>query len=134
MRCHCKLNFLLQEIGSWLSYPLEVCANTLIVNDCGLLIGKPPHVPLYYSWTDVWSHLSAAGQLYRGLWNFGRTYSGPTRVTSDGRLEPVGFVFGPVHGPDNCEGENCKNLKPSASLLRLIFFMWKPQLDGKEKS
>ncbi|KFM68378.1 Mitochondrial carrier-like protein, partial [Stegodyphus mimosarum] len=64
-------------LASALFYPFVVVSNVVIVNDCGLKAGLPNNMPIYSSWTDCWSHLSAIGQLKRGSSILWRYYSGP---------------------------------------------------------
>ncbi|XP_054714268.1 mitochondrial carrier homolog 2-like [Uloborus diversus] len=64
-------------IASTLFYPFIVTSNVIIVNNCGLKAGIPPNMPIYSSWSDCWSHLSAIGQLKRGSSILWRYYSGP---------------------------------------------------------
>nr|CAD7441327.1 unnamed protein product [Timema bartmani] len=56
--------------------------------DRGLLAGSPPHMALYESWTDCWSHLSRTNQLKRGSSMLWRYYTGP-QVVIQGRAMPV---------------------------------------------
>nr|CAD7571127.1 unnamed protein product [Timema californicum] len=53
-----------------------------------LLAGRPPHMALYESWTDCWSHLSRTNQLKRGSSMLWRYYTGP-QVVIQGRAMPV---------------------------------------------
>lgn len=64
-------------LASALFYPFAVVSNVVIVNDCGLVAGRPPNMPIYSNWRDCWSHLSAIGQLKRGSSILWRYYNGP---------------------------------------------------------
>lgn len=67
-------------LTSALLYPFVVVSNVLAVNNCGLAAGLPPNMPIYISWTDCWSHLSAIGQLKRGSSILWRYYQGPLKL------------------------------------------------------
>nr|CAD7395344.1 unnamed protein product [Timema poppensis] len=74
--------------ASAITYPFHVVANCMIVNNTKLLAGSPPHMALYESWTDCWSHLSRTNQLKRGSSMLWRYYTGP-QVVIQGRAMPV---------------------------------------------
>ncbi|KAJ9574673.1 hypothetical protein L9F63_008205, partial [Diploptera punctata] len=60
-----------------ITYPFQVVSNCMAVTDSGLIAGKPPHMPIYTTWTDCWSHLSRTNQLKRGSSLLFRYYTGP---------------------------------------------------------
>ena len=88
-------------IASSFSYPFQVVANTMIVNNTGLAIGQPPYTRIYENWLDAYATLKAEKQIKRGSSLVGRAYTGPT-IMVDGRVRPHGFKFGPVHTPGTC--------------------------------
>jgi carrier protein len=70
-----------QMIVGSITYPFTVVSNCMAVNNCGLSGGLPPHMPIYNSWTDCYSHLKRIGQHNRGGSIFFRYYAkGPTAV------------------------------------------------------
>lgn len=85
-------------IASSFSYPFQVVANTVIVNNSGLAIGSPPHTRHFHNWVEAYRALKYEKQLKRGSSLVGRAYTGPTYLV-DGRSRPCGFYFGPVHHP-----------------------------------
>ncbi|CAG7831881.1 unnamed protein product [Allacma fusca] len=105
-------------VAFWLAHPMEVVTNTLVVNNCGLAIGTAPHTEYYPNWISIFHHLYANGQLFRGVRNFGRVYSGPA-VSNNGVTTPAGFHFGPVHSPLPPQ-LNTDPCKPSEQILQLI--------------
>ncbi|GBM29339.1 Mitochondrial carrier 2 [Araneus ventricosus] len=64
-------------LASAFFYPFQVVTHVMIVNNCGLKAGLPGNMPIYASWLDCWSHLSAIGQLKRGSSLLWRYYNGP---------------------------------------------------------
>ncbi|XP_012257319.2 mitochondrial carrier homolog 2-like isoform X2 [Athalia rosae] len=64
-------------LASAVTYPFLVVSHCMAVNDCGLVAGLPPQMPIYESWTHCWSHLSANNQLKRGSSVLWRYYTGP---------------------------------------------------------
>ncbi|XP_043248440.1 mitochondrial carrier homolog 2-like [Colletes gigas] len=63
-----------------ITYPFLVVSHCMAVNNCGLAAGLPPHMPIYNSWQDCWSHLSATNQLTRGNSLLWRYYRGPSVI------------------------------------------------------
>lgn len=62
-----------QFVASTVTYPFLVVSHCMAVNDCGLIAGLPPHMPIYKNWLYCWSHLSTHDQLKRGsslLWRY----------------------------------------------------------------
>lgn len=66
------------------TYPFILVSKVMCVNNSGLAAGMPPHMPIYTSWTDCWSHLKAQNQLKRGSSLLWRYYSGPC-ILKDGK-------------------------------------------------
>lgn len=64
-------------LASAITYPFLVVSHCMAVNDCGLVAGLPPQMPIYQSWVHCWSHLSANNQLKRGSSVLWRYYTGP---------------------------------------------------------
>ena len=55
------------------SYPLHLMSTVMATNDCRLVVGAPPRLPVFRRWTDCYSHLRASHSLYRGSsWLFPR--------------------------------------------------------------
>ena len=48
------------------SYPFTLMSNVVAANNTGLMIGQPPHTPVFDSWRDSYRHLKSIGALYRG--------------------------------------------------------------------
>ncbi|CAG0913412.1 unnamed protein product [Notodromas monacha] len=73
--------YITSMVCSSVMYPFTIVSNCMAVNDCGLVGGVPPHMPLYADWTQCYSHLRSIGQLNRGGSLGGRYYvSGPTAI------------------------------------------------------
>ena len=75
-------------IAATITYPFLVVSHCMAVNDCGLIAGLPPQMPIYNSWLDCWSHLSATNQLKRGNSLLWRYYTGP-QVVINGNPIPI---------------------------------------------
>lgn len=75
-------------IAGTITYPFQVVSNCMAVNNSGLIAGMPPHMPVYTSWTNCWSHLSHTNQLKRGSSLLIRYYTGP-HVVTQGRFVKV---------------------------------------------
>ncbi|KAL1117032.1 hypothetical protein AAG570_004360 [Ranatra chinensis] len=63
----------IQYTTSALTYPFIVVTSCMAVNNCGLVGGMPPQMPIYSGWSDCWRDLSRKGQLNRGstlLWRY----------------------------------------------------------------
>lgn len=67
-------------VASAVTYPFQLVSTCMAVSGSGLLAGKPPHMPVYTSWTDCWSHLSRTNQIKRGSSLIWRYYTGPQIV------------------------------------------------------
>lgn len=57
---------LLGYIPGTYAYPFTLMTNLMIVNNTGLMAGRPPRVPIYDGWMDSCRHLRSTGQLFRG--------------------------------------------------------------------
>ncbi|XP_076225695.1 mitochondrial carrier homolog 2 isoform X2 [Nomia melanderi] len=66
----------IRVIATTVTYPYLVVSHSMAVNNCGLVAGLPPHMPIYTGWLDCWSHLSATKQLQRGQSLIWRYYAG----------------------------------------------------------
>ncbi|XP_074662485.1 mitochondrial carrier homolog 2-like [Tubulanus polymorphus] len=75
------------------TYPFQLVANVMSVNNSGLAAGTPPHMPNYTSWQDCWAHLSRMGELKRGSSLFMRYYRGPVIIRQDGQRVPAKDIF-----------------------------------------
>ncbi|XP_053971517.1 mitochondrial carrier homolog 2-like [Hylaeus volcanicus] len=75
-------------IATTITYPFLVVSHCMAVNDCGLVAGLPPHMPIWNSWLECWAHLSAANQLKRGNSLLWRYYTGPS-VIINGIMTPL---------------------------------------------
>lgn len=75
-------------IATTITYPFLVVSHCMAVNNCGLIAGLPPQMPIYNSWLDCWSHLSATNQLKRGNSLLWRYYTGP-QVIINGKPIPI---------------------------------------------
>ncbi|XP_051163277.1 mitochondrial carrier homolog 2-like [Leptopilina boulardi] len=75
-------------LAATVAYPFIVVSNCMAVNDCGLVAGMPPQMPIYGNWLDCWSHLSATNQLKRGSSLLWRYYTGPITVLN-GKPFPI---------------------------------------------
>lgn len=67
-------------LASTITYPFIVVSHCMAVNDCGLVAGVPPQMPIYGNWLDCWAHLSATNQLKRGSSLLWRYYTGPATL------------------------------------------------------
>ncbi|XP_067002548.1 mitochondrial carrier homolog 2 [Anabrus simplex] len=67
-------------VASAVTYPFQLVSTCMAVTNSGLVAGKPPHMPIYSSWTDCWSHLSRTNQIKRGSSLIWRYYVGPQIV------------------------------------------------------
>ncbi|XP_020298045.1 mitochondrial carrier homolog 2-like isoform X1 [Pseudomyrmex gracilis] len=70
------------------TYPFLVVSHCMAVNNCGLMAGLPPHMPVYKNWVHCWAHLSAHNQLKRGSSMLWRYYTGP-HMLLNGKLIPI---------------------------------------------
>ncbi|XP_076169783.1 mitochondrial carrier homolog 2 isoform X2 [Ptiloglossa arizonensis] len=75
-------------IATTITYPFLLVSHCMAVNNCGLVAGLPPHMPIYKNWQDCWSHLSATNQLKRGNSLICRYYTGPS-VVKNGTMMPI---------------------------------------------
>ncbi|KAG6797713.1 mitochondrial carrier 2 isoform X1 [Apis mellifera caucasica] len=75
-------------IATTITYPFLVVSHCMAINNCGLIAGLPPQMPIYNSWLDCWSHLSATNQLKRGNSLLWRYYTGP-QVIINGKPIPI---------------------------------------------
>ena len=48
------------------SYPFTLMSNVMAANNARLVIGRPPHTPIFNHWWDSYRHLKSIGALYRG--------------------------------------------------------------------
>lgn len=71
-------------IATTAAYPFWVVSHCMAVNNCGLVAGLPPHMPIYNGWRHCWSHLSATNQLKRGNSMFWRYHTGQ-QIMRDGK-------------------------------------------------
>ncbi|XP_076760855.1 mitochondrial carrier homolog 2 [Xylocopa sonorina] len=78
----------LRFIATTITYPFLVVSHCMAVNNCGLIAGLPPRMPIYNGWLDCWSHLSLTNQLKRGNSLLWRYYTGP-QVILNGRAIPI---------------------------------------------
>lgn len=67
-------------LATTITYPFIVVSHCMAVNNCGLVAGVPPQMPIYTNWLDCWSHLSTTNQLKRGSSLLWRYYTGPTNI------------------------------------------------------
>ncbi|KAI4480106.1 hypothetical protein M0804_010467 [Polistes exclamans] len=74
-------------IATTVTYPFLVVYHCMAVNNCGLVAGLPPNMPIYNNWLDCWSHLSSINQLKRGSSLLWRYYTGP-RIIIEGKAIP----------------------------------------------
>lgn len=75
-------------VATTVMYPFLVVSHCMAVNDCGLVAGLPPHMPVYKNWHHCWSHLSTHNQLKRGSSLLWRYYTGP-QMLLNGKLIPI---------------------------------------------
>lgn len=67
-------------IATTITYPFLVVSHCMAVNNCGLIAGLPPQMPIYNGWLDCFSQLSATNQLKRGNSLIWRYYTGPQKI------------------------------------------------------
>ncbi|BES87432.1 Mitochondrial carrier [Nesidiocoris tenuis] len=60
-----------------LTYQFTVVSSCMSINNCGLIAGIPPNMPIYRNWWSCRQHLSILGQLNRGSSPIFRYYLGP---------------------------------------------------------
>ena len=58
--------FMVSYIPRSYSYPFELMRSVMSVNDSGLAVGMPPHIPTFSSWRECFWHLKSNHQMYRG--------------------------------------------------------------------
>ncbi|XP_015171611.1 PREDICTED: mitochondrial carrier homolog 2-like [Polistes dominula] len=75
-------------IATTVTYPFLVVSHCMAVNNCGLVAGLPPNMPIYNNWLDCWSHLSSINQVKRGSSLLWRYYTGP-RIIVKGKAIPI---------------------------------------------
>ncbi|XP_032677266.1 mitochondrial carrier homolog 2 isoform X2 [Odontomachus brunneus] len=75
-------------LATTVTYPFLVVSHCMAINNCGLVAGMPPQMPIYKDWLHCWSHLSANNQLKRGSSLLWRYYTGP-QVLVNGKLVPI---------------------------------------------
>ncbi|XP_070533049.1 mitochondrial carrier homolog 2-like [Ptychodera flava] len=63
--------------SNMVTYPFSLVSTVYAVNNCGLMAGQPPSMPIYANWIACWTDLSAEGQLKRGSSLFWRPYKPP---------------------------------------------------------
>uniref|UniRef100_A0A0A9YYS4 Mitochondrial carrier 2 n=1 Tax=Lygus hesperus TaxID=30085 RepID=A0A0A9YYS4_LYGHE len=66
-----------QYLTSTLAYQFYVVSSCMSVNNCGLVAGIPPNMPIYKSWWSCRQHLAMNSQLNRGHSLVFRYYLGP---------------------------------------------------------
>ncbi|XP_071490895.1 mitochondrial carrier homolog 2-like [Diadema antillarum] len=62
-------------LASMLTYPFSLINCNIIANNCGLLAGSAPYVPVYANWVDCWRDLRNRGLLKRGSSLFFRRFN-----------------------------------------------------------
>lgn len=60
-----------------ITYPLSVVTTVSCISGSALLAGRPPKMPLYKSWVEVFKHLYENNDMKRGSSNFFRVYTRP---------------------------------------------------------
>lgn len=60
-----------------ITYPLSVVTSVSCISGSTLLAGRPPKMPLYKSWVEVFKHLYENNEMKRGASSFFRVYSRP---------------------------------------------------------
>ncbi|XP_072744635.1 mitochondrial carrier homolog 2 [Anoplolepis gracilipes] len=75
-------------LATTVMYPFLVVSHCMAVNDCGLVAGVPPYMPIYKNWLHCWSHLSVHNQLKRGSSLFLRYYTGQ-QMLLNGKVIPI---------------------------------------------
>ncbi|KMQ96906.1 mitochondrial carrier 2-like protein [Lasius niger] len=75
-------------LATTVMYPFLVVSHCMAVNDCGLVAGLPPHMPIYKNWLHCWNHLSVHNQLKRGSSLLWRYYTGP-QMLLNGKVIPI---------------------------------------------
>lgn len=75
-------------LATTVMYPFLVVSHCMAVNDCGLVAGLPPHMPIYRNWIHCWNHLSDHNQLKRGSSLLWRYYTGP-QMLLNGKVIPI---------------------------------------------
>ncbi|XP_063971081.1 mitochondrial carrier homolog 2-like [Lytechinus pictus] len=68
-------NIITGFLASMITYPFSLISSNIIVNNCGLLAGTAPYVPVYVNWVDCWRDLRKRGLLKRGSSLFFRRYN-----------------------------------------------------------
>ncbi|KAK2175794.1 hypothetical protein NP493_707g01044 [Ridgeia piscesae] len=71
------------------TYPLNLIANIMAVNNSGLAAGSAPHMDNYGDWMGCCRELTRQHQLKRGSSLFWRYYKGPVITLTDGGLMPM---------------------------------------------
>ncbi|XP_070163616.1 mitochondrial carrier homolog 2 isoform X1 [Polyergus mexicanus] len=75
-------------LATTVMYPFLVVSHCTAVNNCGLVAGLPPHMPIYKNWLHCWHHLSVHNQLKRGSSLLWRYYTGPQMILN-GKVIPI---------------------------------------------
>ncbi|XP_050539970.1 mitochondrial carrier homolog 1-like [Daktulosphaira vitifoliae] len=60
------------HIATTITYPLNVVSACMTINDCGLVAGMPPDMPVFGNWLECMKYLSKLDQLHRGSSMFQR--------------------------------------------------------------
>ena len=71
--------FMVSYIPRSYSYPFELMRAVMAVNDSGLVVGRPPHIPTFSGWRDCFWHLKSERVLYRGSVFYLPRYASPDR-------------------------------------------------------
>ncbi|XP_011644038.1 mitochondrial carrier homolog 2-like isoform X1 [Pogonomyrmex barbatus] len=80
-------------VATTVMYPFLVVSHCMVVNNCGLVAGLPPYMPIYRNWLHCWSHLSAHNQLKRGSSLLWRYYTGPQMLLNGKLISTMGDNF-----------------------------------------
>lgn len=62
-------------LASSITYPLSLVSTVSSISGSSIMAARPPRMPAYSTWIDVFKHLSSTNQLKRGASSFYRTYS-----------------------------------------------------------
>lgn len=76
----------IQFVCSSVMYPLQVVSTCMAVSGSRVKAGRPPHMPIYTSWTMCWRELYSAGEHKRGsslFWRYDSIISTRARLFYD---------------------------------------------------
>ncbi|GLH11767.1 Mitochondrial carrier-like protein 2 [Gryllus bimaculatus] len=79
-------------VAATIMYPFQAVSTCMAVTNSGIVAGRPPHMPVYTSWIDCWSHLQRTNQLKRGSSLIWRYYAGPQN-TINGHMVGINKNF-----------------------------------------